>query len=185
MRASALVMLDIDDFKNVNDVHGHGVGDQVLSELADVAAGTVRATDVLCRIGGEEFAVIVPAGEGTHAVALAERLADRLERADFGAAGQRSPSRSASPTGPEHAMNARELIACAEAAMMTAKARGKNQVVLFDDSATERPDAATVARGRPLDRAPEDAPVPGRQAEPAQRTWREIGDDGRRTSSGC
>ena len=136
-------MMDIDDFKKVNDVFGHGVGDQVLTELADELRGAVRSTDVLCRIGGEEFAVIVPAGEGTHAVALAERLADRLERAEFDVAGGIAVSIGIA-NGPEHAANARELIACAEAAMMTAKARGKNQVVLFDDSATERPDAATV-----------------------------------------
>ena len=55
-----------------------------------------------------------------------------------------SPSRSGSPRGREHAANPRELVACAEAAMMTAKARGKNQVVLFDDSATERARAVTT-----------------------------------------
>ena len=49
--------------------------------------------------------------------------------------------------GPQHAMNPRELIACAEAAMMTAKARGKNQTVLYDDEATERPTSAVVTAG--------------------------------------
>jgi diguanylate cyclase (GGDEF)-like protein len=136
----ALVMMDIDDFKKVNDVFGHAVGDQVLTELAAELRGGVRSTDVVCRIGGEEFAVIVPAGAGTHAVALAQRLADRLERAEFDVAGGIAVSIGVAH-GPDHAANARELIACAEAAMMAAKARGKNQVVLFDDSATERPDA--------------------------------------------
>jgi GAF domain-containing protein len=58
----ALVMMDIDDFKKVNDVYGHGVGDLVLAALADQLRAAVRSTDVVCRIGGEEFAVIVPAG---------------------------------------------------------------------------------------------------------------------------
>ena len=136
----ALVMLDIDDFKKVNDVYGHGVGDQVLSGLADELRAAVRATDVVCRIGGEEFAVIVPAGEATHATAVAARLAQRLERAELDHAGRISVSIGIAH-GPEHAANPRELVACAEAAMMTAKARGKNQVVLFDESATERPEA--------------------------------------------
>ncbi len=137
----ALVMMDIDDFKKVNDVYGHAVGDQVLTELATELRSAVRSTDVVCRIGGEEFAVIVPAGEGAHATALAERLARRLAQVEFDLAGTIAVSVGVAH-GPEHAANPRELIACAEAAMMTAKARGKNQVVLFDDSATERPDAA-------------------------------------------
>src|SRR5687767_10394807 len=50
-----VVMMDIDDFKKVNDIHGHAVGDQVLAELAEHLRGAVRGTDVICRIGGEEF----------------------------------------------------------------------------------------------------------------------------------
>ena len=137
----ALVMMDIDDFKRVNDVFGHAVGDQVLTELAHHMRAAVRASDVVCRIGGEEFAVIVPAADAAEAVALAQRLARRLEGAEFDLAGSIAVSIGIAH-GPEHAANPRELIACAEAAMMTAKARGKNQVVLFDDSASERPDAA-------------------------------------------
>ena len=161
----ALVMMDIDDFKKVNDVYGHGVGDQVLTELATELRSAVRSTDVVCRIGGEEFAVIVPAGAGAHAAALAARLARRLGEVEFDLAGSIAVSIGVAH-GPEHAANPRELIACAEAAMMTAKARGKNQVVVFDDSSTERP-AAGRARGRPLDRAPEDAAVARGEAEPA------------------
>jgi len=136
----ALVMMDIDDFKKVNDVYGHGVGDQVLAGLADQLRAAVRSSDVVCRIGGEEFAVIVPAGEPAHAVALANRLAKRLEEVELDLAGRISVSIGIAH-GPEHAANPRELIACAEAAMMTAKARGKSQVVLFDETASERPEA--------------------------------------------
>ena len=141
----ALVMMDIDDFKKVNDVYGHGIGDQVLAGLADHLRAAVRSTDVVCRIGGEEFAVIVPAGDAAHAVGVANRLAGRLEEAELEIAGKVSVSIGIAH-GPEHAANPRELIACAEAAMMTAKARGKNQVVLFDESATERPEARDARR---------------------------------------
>ena len=56
-------MLDLDDFKKVNDVYGHGVGDQLLLQVADVLRASVRASDVVCRVGGEEFAVILPSGD--------------------------------------------------------------------------------------------------------------------------
>ena len=140
-----LVMMDIDDFKKVNDVYGHGVGDQMLAGLADQLRAAVRSTDVVCRIGGEEFAVIVPAGQAKHALALAGRLASRLELAAVEGAGRIAVSIGIAH-GPEQAANARELIACAEAAMMTAKARGKNQVCLFDEAATERPQAQDARR---------------------------------------
>ena len=144
----AVVMIDIDDFKKVNDVFGHAVGDQVLAELADHLRATVRSSDVVCRIGGEEFAVIVPSSHETHVVALATRLAQRLDEVELDLAGRIAVSIGIAQ-GPEHAANPRELVACAEAAMMTAKARGKNQVVLFDDSATERP-AVRDARGEDI-----------------------------------
>ena len=136
----ALVMLDIDDFKKVNDVFGHAVGDEVLAELADHLRATVRTSDVVCRIGGEEFAVILPGSHEAQAVALATRLVTRLDAVARDLAGKISVSIGIAQ-GPQHAANPRELVACAEAAMMTAKARGKSQVVFFDDSATERPEA--------------------------------------------
>jgi diguanylate cyclase (GGDEF)-like protein len=137
----AVVMIDIDDFKKVNDVFGHAVGDEVLAELAGHLRATVRASDVLCRIGGEEFAIIVPRSRPERTLTLARRLSERLDAAELQLAGRIAVSIGIAQ-GPEHAANPRELVACAEAAMMTAKARGKNQVVMFDESATERPDAA-------------------------------------------
>ena len=141
----AVVMIDIDDFKKVNDVFGHAAGDEVLGLLADHLRATVRAGDVVCRIGGEEFAVIVPGSQEEHIVSLAGRLAHRLDQVELGLAGRIAVSIGIAQ-GPEHAANPRELVACAEAAMMTAKARGKNPVVLFDDSATERPAAGEPRR---------------------------------------
>jgi diguanylate cyclase (GGDEF)-like protein len=137
--AVALLMLDIDDFKRVNDVHGHGSGDQVLTELAELLRATVRGSDVVCRLGGEEFGVIMPGGDAGDALTLARRLTDDLAEVEFGPAGTITISVGVSQ-GPDHAMNPRELVACAEAAMMTAKARGKNQIVLFDEHTSERPD---------------------------------------------
>jgi diguanylate cyclase (GGDEF)-like protein len=136
----AVLMLDIDDFKRVNDVHGHGVGDELLCTLADTLRACVRPDDVVCRLGGEEFGVIMHFCDGSDAARVAERLVQRLSELDVPGVGGLTVSIGLS-LGPEHAMNPRELTACAEAAMMTAKAHGKNRIVLYDEEASVRPDA--------------------------------------------
>ena len=136
----ALLMLDIDDFKKVNDIYGHGVGDQVLRELAEQMKAAVRGSDVVCRLGGEEFGVVMGSCGSRDAVGLARRLLERLTETEFGPAGKITVSIGVAQ-GPTNASNPRELIACAEAAMMTAKARGKDRIILFDESTDERPDS--------------------------------------------
>jgi diguanylate cyclase (GGDEF)-like protein len=144
MRASAehdtvaLVMLDMDDFKKVNDVYGHGIGDQLLQQVADVLRASVRASDVVSRIGGEEFAIIVPSGDLRSSIGLAERVGEQLGRLEVEAAGRLTVSTGVA-VGPEHAANSRELVACAEAAMMTAKTRGKGLIVPYEEDGLERP----------------------------------------------
>lgn len=145
----SLLMLDLDDFKRVNDVHGHGVGDQVLIEVAQLLQGLVRSSDVVCRLGGEEFAVILPSCDTEAALGLASRIVDELAAHEFEAVGPMGVSIGVAE-GPEHAMNPRELAACAEAAMMTAKARGKRRAVVFDESGLERPDVASDRDARSL-----------------------------------
>jgi diguanylate cyclase (GGDEF)-like protein len=138
----ALLMLDLDDFKRINDVYGHGAGDQVLVRVATLVRDTVRASDVVCRIGGEEFAVIMPSCDAGDALGLASRLREKLRLLEFEEELGTTVSVGVAE-GPSHAMNPRELVSCAEAAMMTAKARGKNKVVVYDDDSTERPAAST------------------------------------------
>jgi diguanylate cyclase (GGDEF)-like protein len=141
----AVLMLDIDDFKHVNDVHGHAVGDELLRFLAEALRAIVRPEDVICRLGGEEFAVVMEGCGGEDAVRVAERVQTRLAAVDFPSIGRMTVSVGLA-LGPEHAMNPRELSACAEAAMMTAKAQGKNQVVLYTEDGSKRPDAPGVER---------------------------------------
>ena len=151
MRASAehdtvaLVMLDLDDFKKVNDVYGHGVGDELLLRVADVLRNSVRSQDFVSRVGGEEFAIILPSGDLRSALALAARFAEELGKLEVEAAGRLTVSTGVA-IGPDHAANPRELVACAEAAMMTAKARGKGLVVAYDETALERPSEENVRR---------------------------------------
>ncbi len=141
----ALVMLDLDDFKRVNDVHGHAVGDHVLATIAEQLRSSIRDSDSVCRIGGEEFAIIAPSVDLATARRLAERVSARVAEAEYDAAGCVSVSAGVA-LGPEHAANQRELVACAEAAMMTAKALGKNQTVVFDDRTATRPNAPHAHR---------------------------------------
>jgi diguanylate cyclase (GGDEF)-like protein len=141
----ALMMLDIDDFKRVNDVCGHGEGDELLQALADVLRSTVRDSDVVCRVGGEEFAVILPDCGGDDALAMAGRLKTSLAEVATDTAGAMTLSVGIA-LGPEHAMNARELLACAESAMMTAKAQGKDQAVVFHDERALRPTDGDAGR---------------------------------------
>ncbi|MER3409257.1 MAG: hypothetical protein C4306_03935 [Thermoleophilia bacterium] len=141
----ALVMLDIDDFKRVNDICGHAVGDGILVALAETLSSLVRASDIVCRTGGEELAVIMPSCGCGDALGLARRLQEKLGASPVDGVGEITVSIGIA-AGPEHATNPRELAACAEMAMMTAKARGKSQVVIFDEEAVERPQAPDPAR---------------------------------------
>jgi diguanylate cyclase (GGDEF)-like protein len=145
--AVSILMLDIDDFKRVNDIYGHGAGDEILRSLADTLKDAVRSSDVVYRLGGEEFAIVIVSRTLENAEQLAHRLVERVAAAEFEPAGRITISVGLA-RGPEHAMNPRELIACAEAAMMTAKARGKNQIVLYDDSSHERPEGELVLSTR-------------------------------------
>ena len=151
LRASALhdqvglVILDLDDFKKVNDVYGHGVGDQVLTEIGDILRSSVRGADAVCRIGGEEFAIILPSGTLETSLRLAERVARTVETTSFDPVGPMTVSVGVA-IGPDHAANPRELVACAEVAMMSAKAQGKRRVIVFDDDAGDRPAPGLIDR---------------------------------------
>jgi diguanylate cyclase (GGDEF)-like protein len=140
-----LVVFDIDDFKKVNDIHGHAAGDQVLTSLAELLAANVRDSDVACRIGGEEFAVILPSSDVGDALGFASRLREKVAETDVGPAGRVTMSIGIS-SSVEH-RNARELLGSADTAMLTAKSRGKDQVVVFSEQDVEQPGAGEQARG--------------------------------------
>ncbi len=83
----ALIMVDIDHFKRVNDEHGHLMGDRALVDVARVLSARMRATDALCRWGGEEFMILAPHLDLACAVQMAEKLRLAIVHADFGPAG--------------------------------------------------------------------------------------------------
>lgn len=83
----AVIMLDIDHFKRINDVHGHAVGDQVLKEVCLRIGRRLRSSDVFCRLGGEEFLVLCPATNAAQAQMLARQLWESLRQVPFEAVG--------------------------------------------------------------------------------------------------
>src|SRR2546428_1669317 len=97
-----LLIYDIDDFKRVNDTYGHLVGDQVLQGVASISRETCRQEDVICRIGGEEFAVILPGGNLEDATALGERLRAGIASVAFPLVGRVTVSVGVAE-GPLHA----------------------------------------------------------------------------------
>jgi diguanylate cyclase (GGDEF)-like protein len=130
-----LALLDVDDFKRVNDVHGHPVGDQVLVAFAEVLAGHVRAGDVVCRTGGEEFAVILPDADEREAALAAERLVRAVREAAWTIAGPMTASAGVA-VAPVDAGTVATLFKAADECLLAAKAQGKDRVVL---RATPRP----------------------------------------------
>jgi diguanylate cyclase (GGDEF)-like protein len=124
-----LVLLDVDDFKRVNDVHGHPVGDQVLVAFGEVLAGHVRAGDVVCRTGGEEFAVILPNADEREAVRAAERLVRAVREATWSIAGPMTASAGVA-VAPDDAATVATLFKAADECLLAAKADGKDRVVL-------------------------------------------------------
>tara|TARA_B100001027_G_scaffold138287_1_gene96040 strand:+ start:1162 stop:2049 length:888 start_codon:yes stop_codon:yes gene_type:complete len=75
----ALIMIDLDHFKSINDQHGHSVGDQVLIEVTERCKDNIRVHDILARLGGEEFCILLPYTESKQAKKVAERLREKIE----------------------------------------------------------------------------------------------------------
>ncbi len=126
-RPLALIYLDLDDFKSINDAHGHATGDAVLRLVADAMRSAVRQADIVGRLGGDEFAVLMPETDGDVAHAAATRLVTGIRTVFRG-----TPSVTASigvlaVSGTEAGTD--ELLRKADQAMYAAKRAGKDRVV--------------------------------------------------------
>ena len=125
----AAVALDIDCFKRVNDTHGHAVGDQVLQRLAELMRENARGGDVLCRVGGEEFLILLPGASLEVAEQVAERLRERLEQTDIPHVGHVTVSLGVAHW-PQHGSAIADVLQAADAALYEAKRTGRNRVVV-------------------------------------------------------
>jgi diguanylate cyclase (GGDEF)-like protein len=139
------LMVDIDHFKNINDSHGHGVGDRVIQEVARKLQESVRATDLLCRWGGEEFCIVVSGLDASASAEFAERMRTRVERECGAAVREVSGLRVTASVGVEllspQADTTAMLIEHADQALYRAKRNGRNRVAM---PTTETPARAVV-----------------------------------------
>jgi diguanylate cyclase (GGDEF)-like protein len=125
----SLILMDIDDFKLVNDRHGHQEGDRVLIELANMMTEQVRDSDICCRFGGEEFAAILPfAVNPSEGCEIAERIREKATTITCG--GERITISVGVAVCDRRIRSPRELIEIADRALYRAKTNGKNQVCL-------------------------------------------------------
>ncbi|MDT8997663.1 GGDEF domain-containing protein [Paucibacter sp. APW11] len=128
--ACALLLIDVDHFKRVNDSFGHLCGDTVLRQIADVSGETLRQADVLARFGGEEFIVFLPHTDPLGALDVAERIRERVEALNLSWNGKSVPlsiSVGVAALGIEH-QTLDQLIHDADEALYAAKASGRNCV---------------------------------------------------------
>jgi diguanylate cyclase (GGDEF)-like protein len=149
----ALLLIDLDHFKRINDEWGHPVGDQVLANVGAVLRGVLRARDFAGRNGGEEFAVLLPDTGVPAALEIAERIRAAIAQISLPGADV-SVTASLGVVGfPDHATALDRLERLADAALYIAKREGRNRVELADPAAD--PSAAdSPANGAPATRAP-------------------------------
>ncbi|HLG72660.1 MAG TPA: diguanylate cyclase [Chloroflexota bacterium] len=124
----SMLMLDIDHFKKVNDTHGHAAGDRVLQELADTLQSRIRVSDVAARVGGEEFAVLLPRASASEAARVAEALRVAVQERDIRWNGRRIPITIS--IGVADSAVEGSIAEAADAALYRAKANGRNVVVV-------------------------------------------------------
>ena len=131
-REFGVLFIDIDDFKKVNDTHGHKVGDDVLCRVAEQlspADRKMRESDFTARYGGEEFVVILPETGLKGAQIKAERIRAAVQHLDFGKLGNVTVSIGVAGY-PQHGKTGKEILDAADKALYHAKRSGKNQVAL-------------------------------------------------------
>jgi diguanylate cyclase (GGDEF)-like protein len=127
----ALMLIDIDNFKFINDNYGHPSGDEVLRRLSKIALKTIRAQDYWARFGGDEFCILLPSTESEDALILANRLREAYANVTFmfgGKANKSSISIGIADTS-QVGLNYHNLLEAADQALYQAKLNGRNQVV--------------------------------------------------------
>ena len=130
-RPFALIMMDLDHFKKVNDQYGHEAGDEVLRTLGSIVASSLRDVDTAARFGGEEFAILLPETDKSDAVDIAERIRKKVEAEEINAGGQRIKVTSSAGVCaiPERKIEVRNVVRAADQFLYEAKRLGRNRVV--------------------------------------------------------
>lgn len=148
----SLLLVDIDDFKRVNDEHGHVFGDSVIRHCAGVLKAVCREEDILCRFGGEEFIFFLPETPAAGALQFGERVRQRISGDRFLNQNRISISGGIAEY-PHDARSALDLLRCADSALYKAKAEGKDRISLFENNRRRHPrfEKAFPVLFKPLD----------------------------------
>jgi diguanylate cyclase (GGDEF)-like protein len=121
----AVLMIDIDQFKRLNDEFGHLLGDEVLRQVSSMFHQQVRKIDVVCRYGGEEFAILLSQTNQQHSLAVAEKLRRLVESWQFPGVPQSVTISAGVATFPDHGTTRDELVKSADAGLYAAKQGGE------------------------------------------------------------
>jgi diguanylate cyclase (GGDEF)-like protein/PAS domain S-box-containing protein len=146
-----VLMLDLDHFKNFNDTFGHDAGDTVLREVAAFLLKSVRAEDIVCRFGGEEFIVILPVADLKVSLARAERIRSKVRELPVLHQGKSLGMVTISmgvAALPQHGTSRKELVEAADAALYRAKREGRDRVVIAEPAPAADPSLSAVAMGK-------------------------------------
>ncbi len=140
----ALLLVDLDDFKDVNDTFGHAIGDAVLTHVAKALSASIRSGDAAIRLGGDEFLVMMRDCDEAHGSRTAEALRGAISRVTAS-----SPRGLSASVGvavfPDHGSTLDEVLGAADEAMYEAKARGKDQTLLYSKIAPPEAESTTSA----------------------------------------
>jgi diguanylate cyclase (GGDEF)-like protein len=132
----SIFMMDVDHFKKINDTHGHKVGDLVLQKLAEICRDTLRMVDIIGRVGGEEFAILLPETTEQEAIRVAERLRQAIADAKI-SLGHGLPLSITVSIGITSLMskddNIDVLLSFADKALYAAKNAGRNRIFNIQD----------------------------------------------------
>jgi diguanylate cyclase (GGDEF)-like protein len=139
-RPLALLMTDIDKFKSVNDTYGHDVGDEVIKAVANVLQASKRTTDIVGRLGGEEFAMVLPEATVDRAVRAAERFRQLVANCVISAGDQRVPVTISLgvASADEQTSGIEEMLKQSDLALYEAKHTGRNRVCQFSRDAAKK-----------------------------------------------
>ncbi len=126
----AVIMVDIDLFKHLNDEFGHILGDEVLRQVSSIFHQQLRKIDVVCRYGGEEFAILLSQTNPQHALNVAEKLRGLIENWQFPGVPRPVTISAGAASYPEHGTTRDDLLKAADAGLYAAKQAGRNRVIL-------------------------------------------------------
>jgi diguanylate cyclase (GGDEF)-like protein len=130
----SVIMMDLDDFKKINDAHGHGTGDEVLKTVSELVASSVRKSDFLARYGGEELVLVLPETGLFYATQIAEKLRKNIARLAIDAGGKTiGITASFGVATLRKEMDSAALLHEADQMLYAAKYHGKNVVAPFHD----------------------------------------------------